>query len=148
MLKTNLHERLEFSDQIPASSDRAFGFVFTVVFAGAALWLILFTTVAWAMEGAFLLGIAAILFFVTALFYPHLLRGPNKAWQAVGYCLNSVVSPLVMGLVWLTVVTPTGVIRRMAGKDSMARALDPSAESYWIRRDPPGPAPVTLKDQF
>ena len=53
-----------------------------------------------------------------------------------------------MGLVWLTVVTPTGVIRRMAGKDSMARALDPSAESYWIRRDPPGPAPVTLKDQF
>lgn len=122
--------------------------MFAVVFAVAALWLILAATVAWAMEGAYLSGIASVALFVIALFYPHLLRGPNKAWQAVGHCLNSVVSPLVMGLVWLTVVTPTGVIRRMAGKDSMARTFDPSAESYWIRRDPPGPAPTTLKDQF
>jgi hypothetical protein len=26
--------------------------------------------------------------------------------------------------------------------------FDPSAESYWIERVPPGPAPETIKNQF
>jgi hypothetical protein len=30
----------------------------------------------------------------------------------------------------------------------MKRAYDPAARSYWLRRDPPGPAEDSFKDLF
>jgi hypothetical protein len=37
---------------------------------------------------------------------------------------------------------------RALGKRPLSIALDPGAESYWIERKPPGPAPETMKQQF
>ena len=48
---------------------------------------------------------------------------------------------------FLTVV-PTGLIMRLLGKDLLHLKFDPKADSYWIKRDPPGPEPDGLKNQF
>ena len=53
-----------------------------------------------------------------------------------------------MGLLFYLVVTPTGLVMRMLGKDLLRLRFDPQAKSYWIERRPPGPAPETMKDQF
>jgi hypothetical protein len=37
---------------------------------------------------------------------------------------------------------------RAIGKDLLRLKQEPEAESYWIVRAPPGPAPETMKDQF
>jgi hypothetical protein len=34
------------------------------------------------------------------------------------------------------------------GKDMLRLKRDPDSASYWIIRQPPGPAPGTMKDQF
>ena len=34
------------------------------------------------------------------------------------------------------------------GKDPMRLKLEPEADTYWIRREPPGPPPESLKNQF
>jgi hypothetical protein len=147
-VKANLHEHMEFSDPAPQSSDRAFGLLFAAVFVLGGIWLVRTAESAWVIDAGWSLICFAAVFFFTAFVRPNLLHSMNKAWMLVGNCLNRVVSPLVMGVVWLVVVTPTGLIRRIAGKDSMARTFDAETDSYWIRRDPPGPAPSTLKDQF
>jgi hypothetical protein len=36
----------------------------------------------------------------------------------------------------------------MLGKDMLRLKWRPDADSYWIPRQPPGPAPETMKDQF
>jgi hypothetical protein len=36
----------------------------------------------------------------------------------------------------------------MLGKDLLRLKREPGADSYWIVRQPPGPAPETMKDQF
>jgi hypothetical protein len=58
------------------------------------------------------------------------------------------VNPIVMAFVFFGAVLPTGLIMRAVGKDPMRLKCEPDANSYWIERRPPGPAPESLKDQF
>jgi len=53
-----------------------------------------------------------------------------------------------MGLVFFLAVTPTALILRMMGKDPLRRKIDRTASSYWIDREPPGPAPDSMTNQF
>jgi len=45
------------------------------------------------------------------------------------------------------VVTPTGALMRLLGKDTLRLRRDEGG-SYWIQRDPPGPKPDSLNNQF
>jgi hypothetical protein len=54
----------------------------------------------------------------------------------------------VMGLLFYLTVTPTGLLMRLFRKDPLRLRFDPEAKSYWIERQPPGPAPETMRHQF
>ena len=58
------------------------------------------------------------------------------------------MNPLVMGLVFFTTVVPIGLALRAFGKDPLRLRREPTAASYWIPREPPGPEPDTMKQQF
>ena len=53
-----------------------------------------------------------------------------------------------MALLYYASVVPTGLIMRAMGRDMLRLKLDRDAETYWLPRQPPGPAPETMKDQF
>jgi len=72
----------------------------------------------------------------------------NKLWFHFGLLLHKIVSPLVMGLLFFVTVTPIGLLMRTLGKTPLKLEFDKDADSYWILRDPPGPAPDTMKRQF
>lgn len=65
-----------------------------------------------------------------------------------GLLLHLVVNPVVMGMIFFLTVTPTAVVFRILGKDPLRLKLDPAAKSYWIHRQPPGPKPASMKQQF
>jgi hypothetical protein len=131
---------------IATSSDRSFGIVFAVVFAIIGLWPVLFGDTARGARG-WSLAIAAA-FLVVALVRPGLLAPLNRLWTKFGLLLHRIVSPLVMGLLFFAVITPMAVAIRLTGKDLLQLKHDPEAESYWIPRVPPGPAPETIKNQY
>jgi hypothetical protein len=83
-----------------------------------------------------------------ALLYPAALNPLNRAWLKFGLLLHKVVNPIVMGLLFYGTVLPTGLVFRALGKDILRLRRQPEADSYWIVRQPPGPAPETMKDQF
>jgi hypothetical protein len=58
------------------------------------------------------------------------------------------MNPVVTGLIFLLIVTPAGLLLRLLGKDPLRIRRDLKADSYWIRRDPPGPEPATMINQF
>ena len=137
------HEDLSRTHDVKSSSDRSFGIVFAVVFAVLGLWPLVSGGAArwWS------LGVAAA-FLAVALAAPSLLAVPNRLWMRLGVLLNRIVSPVVLGIVFFLVVTPMGVVMRLLGKDPLRlRAKAPGA-TYWIAREPPGPAPETLTNQF
>ena len=138
-----LHEELSRSGPVKTSSNRGFGIVFAVVFVVVALWPL--------MGGAgprlWSLAVAA-LFLAAAFLRPRWLAPLNRLWTRCGLALHALVSPLVMGLLYYSTVTPTGLVMRALGKDVLNLRRDPAATSYWIVRDPPGPEPETMKRQF
>ena len=118
-------------------------FVFAVVFAVLGLWPL--------QSGetpVFLLIALAGAIGAVALVRPALLAPLNRLWFRFGLLLNKITSPLIMGLLFYGLMTPYAYVLRWLGKDLLRLRFDPSTESYWIERTPPGPAPKTIKRQF
>ncbi len=142
-LDRNTHERLSAAEDISGSSDRSFGIVMAVVFTIIGVWPLWSGGTArwWAL-------IATAMFCSLAFLRPALLAPLNRLWFRFGLLLNKITSPLIMGLLFYGVMTPYAYILRWLGRDLLRLRFDPSAESYWIERKPPGPAPESIKRQF
>jgi hypothetical protein len=137
------HESFQRAEEVVGSSNRSFGVVFAVVFALIGL-LPLFHGGAVRLWS---LGVAAI-FAALAFAAPQVLAPLNRLWLKLGLLLHKIVNPIVLGIMFYVVVTPTGLIMRLLGKDLLRLKRDPAAASYWIERTPPGPKPESLGDQF
>ena len=127
----------------PESSDRSFGFVFAAVFSLYGCWPLVHGQLPrwWAL-------VVAAAFAAVALIQPQILHPLNRVWLLLGRLLHKIVSPVVMGLVFFTVVTPTGWIMRLRGKDVLSLRRRPDLNTYWIKRDPAQPGSETMKNQF
>jgi hypothetical protein len=124
-------------------SDRSFGLVFASVFALICVLPIVSGREArwWALPPA-----AVIL--ALALVQPQWLNPFNRLWFRFGNLLHRVVTPIVLGLLFFVTFTPIAILGRAFGRDALRLRLDRQADSYWIARVPPGPAPDTSKNQF
>lgn len=141
---SGVHESFRDHGVQKTASDRSFGIVFAVVFGliAAAQWY--FNRPEW----AFGLGCASAAFLAAALIFPRILAPMNWGWTRFGLLLHKVTNPIILGAIFFLVCTPMGVVMRLFGFDPLRTKLDPSADSYWIDRDPPGPAPDTMPNQF
>ena len=146
MAKTQAtHETFDRPDHVKVGSERTFGYVFAGVFSivgGAKAWS--GHDPAWV--GAWFAAAAIVLFL--ALAAPSLLRPFNLVWFKFGLLLHRVVSPVVMGLMFFVVITPTGLAMRALGKRPLNLRFEPDLETYWIARTPPGPPPSSMTQQF
>ena len=138
-----MHESLEHKDEIQVGSEKSFGIVFAAVFAIIAL-----LPLAHSLPPRWWALAVAALFLIAAFIAQPLLKPLNLLWFKFGLLLYKVVNPIVMGLLYYLTVVPTGLVMRACGKDPLNRAFDPKAKTYWIERDPPGPEPESMKNQF
>ena len=131
------------AEEIKGSSDRTFGLVIGAALAvigilpvlgggGVRWWLV-------AIGGAFAL---------VGLVWPTLLAPLNRLWTRFGLLLSRVTNPIVMALMFFVVLTPSGILMRLFGKDPLRRRFDADATTYWIERDPPGPKGDSMRNQF
>lgn len=88
-----------------------------------------------ALRWPFLLGGLLI---VWGLVAPMSLRSLHRNWMGFGLIMSSVMTPLIMGVVFYLVFAPIGLVMRARGKDSMARKWDAKADTYrTISKDNP-----------
>ena len=115
--------------KIKRSSERNFGLIFAIFFMIICLYPILQgqDIRLWACTISFI-----FLFF--GIFLPKALIVPNKLWFKFGMLLGAIVGPIIMGIIFILVVTPTGIIMRLLGKDILNQKMKKSAKSYWINR--------------
>ncbi len=145
-MASGFHERLETQERIEGPSDRSFGL--TVGGILAALGLLKGSVFSgWTMLAWVLLLVGGLLV-ALGVVRPALLAPLNRAWLRLGLVLFRIVNPIVMFVIYATTVVPIGLWLRMRGKDLLRLRKDPEAPSYWIVRDPPGPAPESMRNQF
>ncbi|HKU96698.1 MAG TPA: SxtJ family membrane protein [Vineibacter sp.] len=137
------HENFTRDEHLPGGSDRSFGLVFAGFFAIVAAW-------SWWRSGTwwpYAIGLA-VLFGVVALLAPRVLGPLNRLWMRFGLLMSKVMNPIILGIMFYGVMLPIGLLLRWKGKDLLRLKLDPAAASYWIEREPPGPPPDTMRNQY
>ena len=125
---------------VKISSNRSFGFLFFVVFFVISLWPLKSQEDLrlWAL-------ILSLIFLVLGVLNSKFLNPLNKLWFKFGIFLGSIVSPIVMGIVFFIVVTPIGLIMRFLGKDLLRINKSKFVSTYWINREK---QTNTMKKQF
>lgn len=143
MSTAGTHEDLTRKHEAKRGSDRAFGLVF------AAFFTIIGCLPMWGGGSPRRWALyAALAMAIVALTIPRILTPFNWAWLLFGRVLGAITTPIVLGLMYVLVITPTALVMRIFGRDSLRRRFEPEAETYWIKRDPPGPKPGTMDVQF
>lgn len=128
------------AQRVKIGSERSFGLVFAGVFAVIGLLPLLHERPlrGWA------LGTGAAFLFV-ALVRAGVLAPLNRLWFRLGLALGAVMTPVIMGLLFVAAVVPTALALKLFRKDPLQRRLDPAAATYWERREKqPGP----MREQF
>ena len=137
------HEDLSRERDVESSSNRSFGLVFTLGFVFVAALPLLHGRGLrwWAVAVAALIGLAAVL-------KPEILAPLNRWWTRLEVMLGKLVSPVALGVLFYGVFTPMGALMRLLGSDSLKLKFESGAQSYWVVRDPPGPPPDSMTNQF
>ena len=129
--------------EIELPSNRKFGFFFAAVFAVAAIYF--YDGEVSTLEQV--LGLFCIVTLILSFAIPSVLTPFNKLWMGFGYLLGKTVSPIVLGFIFLILITPIAIVMRLVGRDEL-RLKMVTRETHWKKRDPIGPEPSSFKNQF
>jgi polyferredoxin len=110
-------------------SNRSFGLLFFIVFMIISLWPIINTESIriWSI-------IIASIFFILGISNSKILTPLNKVWMRFGILLGNFVSPIVMGIIFFGVVTPTGLLLKLFNKDIL-NLKKSRKDTYWLKKD-------------
>ncbi len=111
------------------SSEKTFGLLFFFIFIAIGFFPLLSDSPIriWSI-------IIAIIFLLFLLFFPNLLKFLNNYWVKLGDYLGKIISPIIMALIFFSLITPLSFIIRLFGKDILKLKTSNSL-SYWIKRD-------------
>ena len=131
---------MQNNSKIKINSNRSFGIVFFFVFLIISLWPLLNGNPlrVWSI-------FVAIIFLILGLINSNFLTPLNKLWFKFGKLLGFIVAPIVMGVIFFLIITPTGFIMKMLGKDLLNKKYNNKIKSYWINREK---SKSTMKKQF
>ena len=111
-------------------SNRNFGIVFFIFFFILSLWPLLNNG-----EILKLPLILSIIFLLLGIFNSKILTPLNRMWMKFGLLLGSIISPIVMGIIFFGIITPTGFILRIFKKDILMLKRNQNSHTYWIGKD-------------
>ncbi len=126
-----IRDEIQTARREPSSRDLTkLALLFLIIPGLIGLYLVLWkgsgTGYVWMIAGAVLCLARAI----TPLF-----RFVYDAWLAFSIILGYFISRLLLTVIFFLVMTPTGLIMRLVGRDPMERKWEPNAPTYWKARD-------------
>ena len=124
---------------IRIGSNRSFGLVFFAFFLIIAVYPLTIGE-----NPKYWLIILSLIFLILGLLKSNILSPLNNLWFKFGLLLGSIISPIVMGIVFFIVITPISLIMKILGKDLLNLNKNKN-NSYWIEKTGPK---STMKNQF
>jgi len=128
--------------QMTAAQGRRFGATVGgafLVFAGIAWWRGHPTT-------TMVLGGLGGLLVLSGLIIPTHLGPVERAWMALAHAISKVTTPIVMGVMYLGVLFPVGVLRRGIGGNPLVHA--DQERSFWRSRPEGSRRSSSMQRQF
>jgi hypothetical protein len=85
------------------------------------------------------------LLLVAGAVIPGRLAPVYRTWMALALAISRVTTPILMGIVYFGVLTPIGLVMRLAGRRVLTRPT--GAATYWVDR-PAAARRSDLRRQF
>jgi polyferredoxin len=83
------------------------------------------------------------------LIWPRALKYVYIVWMSLAIVLGYIVSTVLLTIFFFLVITPIGLIARLAGKDFLSLKLNRQAPTYWLAREGKSPkTPADYERQF
>jgi hypothetical protein len=116
------------NSNIKIGTNKSFGIVFFLFFLIVAIFPLLNdgNIRTWSV-------IISIVFLILGLLNSRFLTPLNKIWFKFGIILGNFVSPIVMGIVFFVIITPTSLIMKVLGKN-LLNLKKGNKKTYWIER--------------
>ena len=126
-------------DEIKIGSNRSFGIVFSIVFLLISLYPLINgeSLRYWSL-------LISLIFLILGFFNSKILTPLNKVWFKFGILLGNFIAPIVMGIIFFFVVTPTGILMKLLGKD-LIKLKKNNNKTYWIEKKD---MKSSMKNQF
>jgi Saxitoxin biosynthesis operon protein SxtJ len=142
-MQSSMHEDFNRKERVDGPSDRSFGVTLGLFFLIVAILPLLHSR-----PPRWWSALIAAVLLILAVASPHLLQVPNRLWMKLALLLSRITNPIITALMFYLLFTPAALICRLTGQDLLRLKIDPLADSYWIPRQPVGPAPETMRNQF
>jgi len=110
------------------SSNRSFGITFSIFFLLLSLYFFFKNEKIY-----YSLIIISLIFLTLGILKSKILTNPNKIWVMFGEKLGFIIAPIIMALVYFTVVTPIALILKICGKDVL-NIKNKKAQTYWVNK--------------
>ncbi len=127
----------ELQKEIPVSNKkiRDFGWVMLIVLSGIVPLFISWRN-DWSITELMLwfFGIGLVLF-VPSVTFPKAMTGIYRGWMTLAILLGLLMTKVIISLVFIFLMTPIGLIRRMLVKDPLKMERDERAETYWVDKE-------------
>jgi hypothetical protein len=110
----------------------------------AGLWIVFFTALGlWCglRHGQQELGIALVVLAVTigplGVWRPEFIKPIYTGWMAAVFPIGWLMSNVLLGVVYLVVVTPIALVFRLMKRDVLQRRSQPQQDTYWRAKPMP-----------
>jgi len=116
------------NSNIKIGSNKSFGIVFFVFFFIVSLFPLFDggNIRIWSL-------IISIIFLILGILNSKILTPFNQVWFKFGILLGRLVSPVVMGVIFFAIVTPTSIIMMVLQKN-LLNLKKSNKKTYWIER--------------
>jgi len=93
-------------------------------------------------------GMIGLVFILSALLFPLILRPFNKIWMSLAIVLGWLMTRVILTILFYFVLTPLRFIALIFNKRFLNFRIDRSSESYWETREKKPFDPSTYERQF
>jgi predicted membrane protein len=116
------------NSNIKIGTNKSFGIVFFVFFLIVSIFPLLNDgdIRVWSL-------IISLIFLILGILNSKILTPLNQIWFKFGILLGRFVSPVVMGIIFFAIVTPTSLIMRVLQKN-LLNLKKGNKKTYWIER--------------
>ena len=116
------------NSNIKIGTNKSFGIVFFIFFLIVSIFPLLNNgdIRVWSL-------IISLIFLILGILNSKILTPLNQIWFKFGILLGRFVSPVVMGIIFFAIVTPTSLIMRVLQKN-LLNLKKGNKKTYWIER--------------
>ena len=71
---------------------------------------------------------------VLTVLLPHFLYRLKTAWMGLGFVLGTIINPIVLGIIFFSLIVPVGLLTRIVNRDELL-LKNKKFDSMWKEND-------------